>query len=147
MLNVQINGTVFTNNTAATGEPQLHVLASLHANRCMAVSLTKLEAQSPSVKHKAQLRASMAGLPAHKLATGEAFAAATLHDQAAQAVFILFSRKKEHHAPCSVNSLKTLQPCAGGGAVSSLNGGANLQFFDSQCGNNSAATQGGALQV
>jgi len=31
--------------------------------------------------------------------------------------------------------------------VSSLNGGANLQFFDSQFGNNSAAIQGGALQV
>jgi len=46
VLNVQINGTVFTNNTAATGEPRLHVLASLHANRCTALSLIELEAQS-----------------------------------------------------------------------------------------------------
>lgn len=36
---------------------------------------------------------------------------------------------------------------AGGGAVASTNGGANLQFFDSQFGNNSAVVSGGALSV
>ena len=36
---------------------------------------------------------------------------------------------------------------SGGGAVASTNGGANLQVFDSQFGNNSAAVSGGALSV